>query len=172
MERPPEFRPPDPCQGGSSFTTHLQCIFNRTPVYTWRDHCHAQKKFCQRVCANDLAGGEPRSRSAQQRLPSRKTRPQSAHSDADGCRPHYSRIDNQLNKALVTSCRRPDRGKIPEAFFFLRDRVRMIRLIVCKSCTMNVKLQPNHINELSVAWSELPGKEPPFPVLRAALILP
>lgn len=119
MERPPEFRPPDPCQGGSSFTTHLQCIFNRTPAYTGRDHCHAQKKFCQRVCSNDPAGGEPRSRTAQQRLPSRKTRPQSAHSDADGGTPHYSRIDNQLNKALVTSCRRPDRGKIPEAFSFL-----------------------------------------------------
>lgn len=124
MERPPEFRPPDPSQGSASFTAHLHCIFNRTPAYTWRDHCHAQKKFCQRVCSNDPAGGEPQSRSAQQRLPSRKTRPQSAHSDADGGgRPHYSGIDNQLNKAVVTSCTRPDRGKIPKAFSFFSKRL-------------------------------------------------
>lgn len=55
-------------------------------------------------------------------------------------------------------------------FFFPSDCVRMIRLIVCKSCTMNVKLQLNHINELSVAWSKLLRKELSSPVLRAVLI--
>lgn len=113
---------------------------------------------------NDPVGGEPPSRSEQQHLPSRKTRPQSAQSDAEGhSRPHYPGVDNQLNKAMLTSCRRPDRGKIPKAFLvFPRDCVRKIRLIVCKSCTMNVNLRPNHINELSVAWSELSGRRGAF----------
>lgn len=101
-------------------------------------------------------------RAAQQHLPSRKTRPQSAHSVADRSRPHCFVIDNQPNKIVLTSCSRPDRGKIPMAFSFPRDWVSTVRLIVCKSCTMNVKLQLNHINELSVAWSELSRKKKAF----------
>lgn len=71
----------------------------------------------------------------------------------------------------MQKARQRENSKGFSLFLFPKDCVRTIRLIVCKSCTMNVKLQPNHINELSVAWSELSGKkEPSSPVLRAVLI--
>lgn len=45
------------------------------------------------------------------------------------------------------------------------------RLIACKSCTMNVKLQKHHINELSAMWSEFPQNKGPSNSSRFAWLI-
>ena len=132
---------------------HLICMAYLTGLQLTLSH--ADKRLCRHVCANDPSEGGPQSEPTRQSRPSSKTRPQSDHSDAGRCRWHFSGMDDQLNKAMVTSCTRPDREN---SKCFQETVLERFRLIACKSCTMNVKLHQHHINELSEVWSEFPQK--------------
>ena len=149
-----------PTQPRQPLHLHLICIAYLTLAYThWeKSFYHGLKRGSAVVVFAQMIPWEQglQSKSTQPSLPSRKTRPQSDHSDAGRCRSRYSGMDDQLNKATVTSCTRPDRGKIPKCF--QETVLERFRLIACKSCTMNVKLHHHHINELSEAWSEFPQK--------------